>query len=671
MTAEQNLIMENAKQLKDKHMKNSNTRMDSIKRQRHLTCQVIKDIEQLWRETQGGRDETDHLKTKTEQQQEDNEILKTENHEQNLLMKRLRLKIDNAMEKLKAIENEATQEKINLQSMWAEIYQERKTLERRCNQIVNERHRLEMIRYDETKSQEGREPKEPRGQIKQGQEKMESWIASSVLSLIYKNKKTIIKVMQAKEQMAKNMVDIKQELKRNKNDIIQYRDQFEKIKDNMILINTKMKQKWTDIQREFQMPKNTVLEMQGREDEDTFETVKMKLSRFLAEMEKLWNVLEDSEQLVEMPLTEKQDLKTETGQMDYLKSDSQNQRQDTDISLKMQKTERTDDMQRQRRDRESALAQVQSERDEIGRIKAKLQTERENIERERQLAKEEMDVIKCLKENNERQKQELDDKLQKTKKDIRDMELLKIEIELKKQDLVKLIRMSKRKKEDFSMLEGKIKHAKVDLEETRDETEKHRSKQLLEVKKEDQFDEQKIELQQVDRTREIMKLRDESEEDIMQTTTENKVNSDLQKVILEVEDIRKMLHRAKEDIVKSRRDMAEEKIKIKWRNFQTKKMRRVLDQKLEKTMRERDELEILMIKIQQQREEVKRKMEGTIIAILTMGQMKANIEKATEEIKNTQEEMLKAQKKMEENKEEVKKHMVSSFNLFHNTYMLT
>lgn len=72
----------------------------------------------------------------------------------------------------------------------------------------------------------------------------------------------------------------------------------------------------------------------------------------------------------------------------------------------------------------------------------------------------------------------------------------------------------------------------------------------------------------------------------------------------------------------------------------------------------------MRIKIQRQKEDVEQKLEDAMTTILTMGEMKANIEKAVTEINSMQEEMLKGQRRMEKNKEEVKKFLVSKFVFF-------
>ncbi|XP_045896803.1 myosin-6-like [Micropterus dolomieu] len=407
------------------------------------------------------------------------------------------------------------------------------------------------------------------------------------------------------------------------------------------------------------MQKATVPEMESRvrqkEGKDTFDTVKIKLNRIKREMESFWDVLEDSQNQLEVTLRKKQELKTEMAGMEYMKSDSEKQKQDTDVSMKITQwvTELKGNMQRQTQAIENMFAQVQSERDEIEIIKTKIQREKENIERDRQLAKVEMDAMKCMRESTERKKWELDSKLEMTMKEMREMEVMRTEIEIKKKDLVKMIRMNRRQKEEISKIKEEVEHAKQDMKERQDETKGQKSKQVLEVNIEGRFDEQKIRLQQVDSTREIIQhTENQLEEDSMET--KNKLNSDMQRVILEIKEIRNMLHSVGRDTEQIRRDFTEEKNQIKWMTFQAKKMRQKLDQQLEKTRKERHELEIMKIKIQREREEFEQKLKDTTTTILTMGEIKANIEKAAVEMNNTREEMIQAQGKMEKNKEEVK-----------------
>ncbi|XP_031733527.1 trichohyalin-like [Anarrhichthys ocellatus] len=335
------------------------TKRETIRRQRQLTCQVLGEIEKHLEETQRERDEMNYLKTNTEQQQEDVDRLTAENHEQHLI-KRLRFQIENVIEKLEESKNEATQEKMQLLKMQTEIYQERETLERRRYELINEHHKFIMTKYNHTKSKESKECME---QIKRAQQITEM-IADSLLSRIKENKKIMLEAKQAKEQMEKITADIKQEIKRNKKVISQHQDHIYDIKHIMNVYINQMKQGWTKPQsRERQ-----------KEDEDNSETVIIDLSRIQEEMEKLWEVLEEGELQLEVTVREKPELRTDSGRMENIKSDSQKQRENTDVSMKTThwEMEIEADMQKQNQNLENKLAQVQSEEDDIQNIKTKI-----------------------------------------------------------------------------------------------------------------------------------------------------------------------------------------------------------------------------------------------------------------------------------------------------------
>ncbi|KAK1882453.1 Structural protein [Dissostichus eleginoides] len=623
--------MENCKQLEDEQtIVDMKTKMEIIERQRQLTLEVMGKIEQLWEEAQRERNETDYLEKKAEQQQEDIVRLRTENQKQHLLINRLRSQIEKHFEKLEENKNEAAQEKLLLLKMRTEIYREKETLEKRRYELINERHELEMIKVDKT-TQKSIDPKEAMEQIERKQE-----ITDSLLSLINKNNKVMLETKQEKEHMEKIITDIKQELIIIQNNNSHHRDQLEHIKHNIHLKMNTMKRRWADIQRaeRVELQEATVPEMKGRERQKegrhTFGIVKIHLCRFQKEMKKLWDELE-------VTLTEEQELKTVSSQMANITCDSQKQREDTDVNIKIKQwqTDMEADMQRQQQNIEEKLAWAKSEKDDIDQIKINIQTEREDIERERQIARAEMIALTCVRESTERQMQELDDKLLRTKKEIREKEELNTEIEIKKKELVKMIRMSKRKNKEFSSMMEEAEPAKQDMQEGQDKTKEQ-------VNVEDTSDEQKKQLPLADRTTDITQ----------------EVNTEMKRVILEGEEIRKMLCGVREDTERSRTDFTEER-KIQWMNFQLKKKQRQLDQQLEKTNKERDELDVTKIKIQKLREEVEQKLKDTITAFLNMDEIKASIEKATTEMKKTREEMLKVQREMDQNKEHINKFRVS------------
>lgn len=163
-----------------------------------------------------------------------------------------------------------------------------------------------------------------------------------------------------------------------------------------------------------------------------------------------------------------------------------------------------------------------------------------------------------------------------------------------------------------------------------------------------------------DARREIRRDKDsEFAEDSLETNKENEVSTGMQRVILEVEEIRKMLRRVREDSDQSKREILEEKNQIKWMNFRAKKQRRILDHQLVRKEKERDELEFMKMKIQRQKEEAEKKLQDVLKAFLKMGEIKATMQKAAAEIHHTGEEMFKAQTLMKESSNQAKKLMVS------------
>ncbi|XP_036071067.1 trichohyalin isoform X2 [Oryzias melastigma] len=95
---------------------------------------------------------------------------------------------------------------------------------------------------------------------------------------------------------------------------------------------------------------------------------------------------------------------------------------------------------------------------------------------------------------------------------------------------------------------------------------------------------------------------------------------------------------------------------MKWVNFQAKKKRQELDCRLEKTIRQRDELEIMKIQIQQQKQEVKRQKQDVMTSVLTMAKVKANMENAYEEIRNLMEDVFRIKSSTADYSRELKKY---------------
>lgn len=148
-------------------------------------------------------------------------------------------------------------------------------------------------------------------------------------------------------------------------------------------------------------------------------------------------------------------------------------------------------------------------------------------------------------------------------------------------------------------------------------------------------------------------------QDSMETNNEDEVRTGMKRVILEVEGIREKLRRVREDSDQSKREIAEEKNQIKWMNFRAKKQRRVLDQRLERNIRERDDLELREMRMQRQKEEVEKKLQDTTNVFVRMAEIKATMQKAAAEILQSGEELLRAQTLMRESSNQANKLMVS------------
>ncbi|CAJ1064522.1 golgin subfamily B member 1-like [Xyrichtys novacula] len=590
---------------KSKKLGDQNTKMDlqakrqTIKRQRLLTCEVLEEIDQIKEENERERNELVHLKAKTEQQQKEIERLTAEKQEQCSFIERLRIQVDDLTEKLNESKKDATQETFN---------------------------------YDETKSDTSKESKEPEDQ----QERRERLMAESVLRLLSKNEKLMLDTKLAKEKMEKIMADASQMLRSNQSNILQCREHFEHTKQKMNEFLNQLKQQRTLIKTDVQMQDTIVPEIKDTQiqpkEKDKFETVKIKLCKILENTDELLDVLEESDLAVKT-------FEFEAGQV---KSDSEKQIQTTEESMKIAPHGTGE---RQKQDAESKLTQVQPERDEIEKIKKELKAEREKIERDRQSAKTEMDTMTRMRESIEREKQQLENKLKQTKREIREMELIKSEVEIKKRDLVKMIRMSRRKKEDTS----KSKEQKH-MEDRQEDPEDLRSEHGV--------DQPRTYFIQADRAKETLQMKEDQFEIDSMEKSKDKKTTDIQEVSPEAREMREVLCEMGEDSEQDRTNLSEEKSQMKWINFHAKKKQRELDRWREKTMRERDELEIMKNKIQRQKEEVQQQLESAIKTVLTISGIKACIEKAAAEMNNTCEELLKAQHDMEENKKEVDKVMV-------------
>lgn len=276
--------MDIPKKLEEKQTKmDIKFKMDIIKRQRQLTCQIMEETEHAWEKTQRQRNETEYLKTIIEQQQKDINRLTAENQEQCSF-------IQNVILQLEVNKDGDSQETMLLLQTRAEINQERDIQERSNDENMNEQDKLEVTKYNRTKSQESKEEhRELDHHIKQEQEKTEMMMGDSPQSLLQKIK---LETKQTEEQIEKT-----KEFNKNREELLQQRILIKQLTNNMKAVVNNIKQSWTQMQTDFQRQNASDPEMESRVRQETEnETLKMKLIRIREEMEINWSMLEESTQ---------------------------------------------------------------------------------------------------------------------------------------------------------------------------------------------------------------------------------------------------------------------------------------------------------------------------------------------------------------------------------------
>lgn len=449
MTTEWNSTMENRKQSDSKQTRTDmKTQKETLKRQRQLICQAMEEIEQLWRQTERKTNEIDFLKTKTEGQQEDIERLTSEKNKHHLLLKQFNFQIKNITEKLKQSKNSVAKEKTNFLKMWTKIYQEKDTLDGRRQYFINERHKLDTIKASKTESPIREEPKEPLNE----QVKRELDILENATE---KNREIMLEVKKVKEKMEKTKANIQQALKRNKKDISKNSEQINHIKHIMYVKINMVKHRWASIIKQAEMKKIHMYKEGQRERNDgkaTFDTVKRKLCRIQEEMEKLWDVLEDSEQPLEVTQSAKQQLMAENNHMNIKMNIDYQKQQDSDLSFK--------------------VTHIQPERDDLKRVEMKLKTGRENVEKDKPNTYMQ-NLISEEEENNE----VLCNKGEETKQSMRDFTEVKAQTKWtnfrekqKRREVERLLEKIRKERDELEIMKTKIQRQKERVEQKLENT---------------------------------------------------------------------------------------------------------------------------------------------------------------------------------------------------------
>ncbi|XP_061607993.1 uncharacterized protein LOC133467297 [Phyllopteryx taeniolatus] len=210
---------------------------------------LMQDTEQLWKITQGGKHELEFLKTKVRKQQHDIERLKDEKHDQDLLVRTLRLQMKHYTQKLEMSKKTAMKEQMLLQKILTFINKETQILGGQHNEIKT-KHNLELINFLKSKSEEHKEGlTEHKHQIKQ------QVTGGCIQSLMTKNWKTIIGAKYAKEYMQKSMTHLNQELNRNGKEVLQFKHEIKCITNVMTVIVKHIEKIWPQMQRHTKIQK--------------------------------------------------------------------------------------------------------------------------------------------------------------------------------------------------------------------------------------------------------------------------------------------------------------------------------------------------------------------------------------------------------------------------------
>ncbi|XP_041865322.1 chromosome partition protein Smc-like isoform X4 [Melanotaenia boesemani] len=371
-------------------------------------------------------------------------------------------------------------------------------------------------------------------------------------------------------------------------------------------------------EREQRQGSSRMLEKDGETKMEIMEKQRQLISQIIEDTKKVWEETQRERKETSHLLKTKMELQQDASRLTSEDYDS--------VKIKLQKFH--ENMGKLLDNLEVKLTYIQSERAQLEIMKLEVKTERENMERDRKLVKAEMDAMTNIRKSADQKMKELDGKLQIIRTEIRELEVISSEVEIKKKDLVKMIRKSRQKKEDISKLNEKKEEVLEEMGDRKTQSGVQRSE--LEAM------EDITELQQHNRSREI-------------TSENNNMTSDMQMEDPDEEEIQEIFHTKQ-----CWKNLEEERSQMKWMNFQVMKKRRELSHQLEKTTRERDELEIMKIKLLHQKQEVDRRMDNIIHTAMTLTEIKDNMKKCAAEMNLTKTEIIKTQKEVEESNSEVK-----------------
>lgn len=533
-----------------------------------------------------------------------------------------------SLERQKALAGQALEE---LQELWEERQRDKREMKSLNNKIEQQQEDIDKLtvekeeqcmRIKQLRSQLLAQNKENTTKAAGEKQKAEETALNSEDSLVWghqntieqlqclviKTQNVILETKQAREQMQKNMETVKREIQGHKKYVTQHKSQTEHLKLNIIENVNKIKQRWAEMKT--QKPVfGDVQSRKGREGRGSFESLKITLEALLEEANKI-RLVPAKQGQEEMIQRDKQELNTEKLQM---------QKQDT----------------------ENNLPCAQPENNETQRAQDQIQRGKEDIVRDTQAAAAEMEDIK-------KERVQLADQFEKTKKKIREMEVLSTEIDGKKKELTRMIRLSRRKKDEkCEICESEIAKEEMEVRQT---SEGQRSPKLVEWNVGDRLNEEETILDGA-------QMRQQTETRVrqvnMETSTSSEGVSGMQRVALEVGELRKMLTRVRENTERSRTQNASTT------EDGSELMPPDDSRNQERPIKERKALETGRINTQQPKEVVEENVQQAKQVIQQMSEIKSYIQRAAAEMNNTKEEIFNAQRMMKEEKVMVRKHMVS------------
>nr|XP_061817500.1 cytadherence high molecular weight protein 2-like [Nerophis lumbriciformis] len=232
--------MDNKQRKEQQRNTDMKTQPELLKRQTTRICHEKHDSERVWKRAQGGEHEIEFLRTKIWKQHEEIERLKSENYDQTLCIKTLRLQMEYFAKKVKESVKTAVKEKMFLQNSLTLINKTTQLLGTQHSAIKTKQSRLESIIPNCRKQSQ-----KHKGVLKEPKPQRQQWL---IENLVKNSKQTVILTKQTKEQLEINMGYFKQELHRHEENVLYLKDQTKHINNKMIMIVNLMKQLWPQLQ---------------------------------------------------------------------------------------------------------------------------------------------------------------------------------------------------------------------------------------------------------------------------------------------------------------------------------------------------------------------------------------------------------------------------------------